>query len=534
MQTKKLLPLLPLALATSCAKVEEPRPNILWVMLEDWSTDAGCYGTKGVHTPNIDKLASEGILYTNAYTTAPVSSASRSAMMTGYYQNFVHGNQHRLASEDKQPLPEGVVPVPHLMKANGYYTQLMHYKTDCNYTPFAPADLFEDTRYWDKRNPEEPFFTGGNTQRKEGQPFFARMTFHGTHRTWKRDPERPIATEDVELPPYYYDNDFVRRDWANGLEQLQLCDRELGELMEQIDKEGLRENTIVIFLADNGRCHIRGKQFLYEPGVKVPMIIRWPGKIKPGQRSDVMVNTLDIVKTVIDLAGAKTQIPLHGMNLFGNEINEREYLFFARDRMDETHDAMRSVRSKDGLKLIHNLMPERPYLQYNQYKETSYPVLAEMNYLYLTGQLNEVQARFFAATKPEYELYDLNNDPYEINNLADDAEYAAQKATLLAALNDWRTNTIHDQGVSDDFRALNIYPEQCPEVSTDAFIAKTYGQYDVKRYGWPAFYPTRSAEEWKTIRDLWKEYIYRDASVPPVRPPFSELSKRMKKNKKKK
>ena len=521
---KKILFLALGAASFSCAdKKEEPKPNILWVMIEDWSTDLGCYGTKGVQTPNIDKLASEGILYTNAYTTAPVSSASRSAMMSGYYQNFVHGNQHRLNAADKKPLPEKVRPLPHLMKDAGYYTHLMTWKTDCNYIPFKAEDLFEDTRKWIDRDPSKPFFTGESTKRKEGQPFFARMTFDGTHRAWDRDPIRPIPTDSVEIPPYYPNTEFVRRDWANGLEQLQICDREIGELLEQLDKEGLSENTIVIFLADNGRCHIRGKQFLYEPGVKVPMIIRWHNKIKGGQRCDNMVNALDICKTVIDIAGATPEIPYHGVNLFSKDITTREHIFFARDKMDDTHDAMRSVRSADGFKLIHNLMPERAYLQFNRYKEGSYPVIAEMNYLYMTGKLNKVQSLFMAATKPEYELYDLNKDPYEINNLADDANYAERKANLLKALNDWRKNVIYDQGVSKDFRAKDIYPKECPEASTDLFVAKTLEKYDIKRYGWPSWYPTRSVEEWKKVRDAWIPYLFREPGEKVKRPAVNAL-----------
>lgn len=503
--------------ATLSLSAQEKRPNILWIMIEDWSTDLSCYGTKGVETPNIDRLASEGILYNNAYTTASVSSASRSAMMTGYYQNFVGGEQHR--EHNKQPLPYGIKPIPQLLEEAGYYTHLMCWKTDCNFTPNTKEELFHDTRDWEKRDKTKPFFAPDT---KDGKPFFAQMTFGGTHRAWDRDPVRPIDTKDVEIPPYYYDNDFIRRDWANGLEQLQIVDRQVGELLDQLEKEGLKENTVVIFLGDNGRCHIRGKQFLYEPGLKVPMIVRWPGEVKAGQVSDDLVLSLDICQTALDFAGVKPEIPLHGVNLLNGDTAKRKYIFGTRDKMDETHDCIRSIRSKDGFKLIHNLMTERPYLQYNQYKEGGYAPLAEMTYLYLTGKLNKVQSQLFVSTKPEFELFDLNNDPYEINNLADDPKYAKTKAKLLKELNKWRKDVIKDKEPTEEFRALNTFPKANPEKSVDDFVFKNKDKYDFNITGWPAWYPTRSEQEWKRIRDEWSVYLYRTPGTKMANPQIIE------------
>ncbi len=192
----------------AAAGASEKRPNILWITIEDWSPDLSCYGTRGIHTPHVDKLASEGIRYEWAFTTSPVCSTSRSAMMTGFHQNYIRANQHR--EHNKQPLPHGIKPIPHLLAEAGYFTALMSWKTDCNFTP----------------NKKEELFMGEDwAQRKPGQPFFARITIGGTHRSWIRDPARPIDIKDVELPPYYPDTHFVRRDWANDLEQMQLVDR---------------------------------------------------------------------------------------------------------------------------------------------------------------------------------------------------------------------------------------------------------------------------------------------------------------------
>ncbi|MEM1293962.1 MAG: sulfatase [Verrucomicrobiota bacterium] len=478
----------------------DDRPNILWITIEDWSTDLSCYGTKGVHTPHVDKLAAEGMRYENAFTTSPVCSTSRSAMMTGFHQNYIKANQHR--EHNKAPLPYGIKPIPHLMAEAGYYTAIMSWKTDCNFVPNQREELFTGTD-WSERDP--------------GQPFFARITFGGTHRSWKRDTERPIATSDVELPPYYPDNEFCRRDWANGLEQMQLVDREVGALLERLEKEGLADNTIVIFIGDHGRCHIRGKQFLYDGGIQIPMILRWPGTIEPGQVSHDMVMSIDLCATILEAAEFEAPVPLHGRSLFGAEVKNREYIFSARDKMDETHDSMRAIRSHTH-KLIHNLMPERPWCQYNRYKEGAYPMLAEMNVLHLQGKLNPVQARFFAATKPEFELYDLENDPHEVNNLADEPAHAEIKAKLLAELRNWRENVIEDQGVSAEFRADAVFPESSPSSQVDDWVEANQDNYDFNVCGWPAWYPTRSLEDWQDARKLWEPYVMRGPSSEKPRP----------------
>ncbi|MEM9365415.1 MAG: sulfatase [Planctomycetota bacterium] len=486
------------------------RPNILWITIEDWGPELSCYGTKGIHTPHVDQLASEGIRYQWAFTTSPVCSTSRSAMMTGYHQNFIGANQHR--ENNKQPLPAGIKPIPHLLKEAGYFTALMSGKTDCNFTPNSKRELFEGTDW---------------NQRAEGQPFFTRITFGGTHRKWNRDPARPVDPKEVELPPYYPDTPFVRRDWANGLEQMQLVDRQVGELLQRLDDEGLSENTIVFFIGDHGRCHIRGKQFLYDGGIRIPMIMRWPGRVAPGQVSDHLVMSLDICATIIEASGVKPQVPLHGTNLLNPELSQRQFVYAARDKMDETHDSMRAIRSHD-FKLILNLMPERPWCQYNRYKEASYPVLAEMNVMNMQGKLNAAQSRFFAATKPEVELFDLRNDPHEVVNVAEDPKYADAKAELLSQLRRWRADVIKDEGVSDMFRASDVFPGSNPEETVDDWCDQNAKDYDFKETGWPSWYPTRSLAAWKEARSQWEPWVFRSVDDPMKRPIIAREKKKTK------
>ena len=355
----------------------------------------------------------------------------------------------------------------------------------------------------------------GDERKPKEQPFFARITFGGTHRTWHRDPVRPIDGEDVELPPYYVDTPFARRDWANGLEQMQLVDREVGELLTRLEAEGLAKNTLVFFIGDHGRCHIRGKQFLYDGGIRIPMIMRWPGKVAAGQVSDDMVSSLDICATVLEAAGIEAPVPLHGKSLFSDAVKNRKYIFAARDKMDETHDAMRAIRSKD-YKLILNLMPERPYCQFNKYKEGSYPMLAEMNILNMKGKLTPEQAAFFAPTKPPIELFDLKRDPHEVRNRADDPALAEVRAELLKELAAWRKEVIDDQGVSADFRAVGIFPAACPADRVDEWVVANEEKYNFNKFGWPAWYPTRSLEEWEKARAAWEPFVMRapDSDMP--------------------
>ena len=248
--------------------------------------------------------------------------------MTGFHQNYIGAHQHRTA--DKKPLPSGIKPIPHLLEEAGYYTATMvGHKTDCNFT--TSRDLFMG-KSWDDR--------------AANQPFYVQATFAGTHRAFVRDPQRPIDADQVRLPPYYPDVPLARRDWANGLESVQVVDRQVGELLTRLEDEGLADNTIVFFIGDHGRCHIRGKQFLYDPGVQIPLIVRWPNHIKPGTVSNELVSTLDICQTIVILAGAKPAHNLQGLYLFGDDLAARKYIHFNRDKMDDTHDAMRAVRSR--------------------------------------------------------------------------------------------------------------------------------------------------------------------------------------------
>ena len=415
------------------------RPNILWIVAEDFCPDLSCYGTEVVKTPNIDKLASQGALFTNAFTTAPVCSASRSAFMTGMYQTTIGAHQHRAA--EYKPLADNLHLITHYFQKAGYFTSNSGQnwkkpgKTDFN---FKVKKAFDGTDY---------------RQRKPGQNFFSQINFSETHRDFKRDTENPIDPDTVKLPPYYPDHPITRRDWADYLECAQVLDKKVGKVLQRLEDDGLADNTIVFFFGDNGRPHIRGKQFLYEGGIHVPLIIRWPGHIKPGTIVDDLVSAIDFGPTCMSLVGMDIPPHMQGSPFLGpKKSKQRNYIFAARDRCDETVERIRCVRDK-RFKYIRNYRPHLPYMQPNMYKMRQYPVYSLMPILYAQGKLTPDQARFMAPVKPAEELYDLTNDPHELNNLADKPEHKDVLKRMSDLLDEWVKQT-NDKGEIPEDPAL--------------------------------------------------------------------------------
>ncbi len=463
-----------LAMADAPLFAQASKPNVLLIILEDWGPYLGCYGEKAMHTPHLDQLAAEGRRYNYCFTSAPVCSTGRSSLMTGMSQYTVHSQQHR--TQNKQKLPPGVKSLPELFRDAGYFTAL-----GCRYS--SKIDL-------NFAFPTSEIYLGKDwSQRKPGQPFFAHLTLIGTHRPWHSDPSHPIDPAKVVLPPWYPDTPLTRKDWAMGLESAQLSDELMGEIVARLRREGLYENTAIIITADHGVALPRAKQFLYDEGLRIPLIIRWPAGVRPGTVSDALVSNVDLVPTILALAGLPLPRNLQGRNILDPASPSRRFVFAGRDKMDSTHDAMRAVRSRD-FKYIVNLMPERPYCQFNDYKERSYPGLALLNVLHLEGKLPPEQDSFMQSTKAAEELYDLRKDPHEIHNVAGDPAYAATLQELRRELEQWR-KSVGDPGVSDEFR----------------------------KGGWSPKYPTRSLAEWKQILAQWEDHILRGGPTPTITAP---------------
>ena len=426
------------------AQSENDRPNILWILSEDISPDLSCYGAPLVETPNLDELARQGIRYTNAFTTGPVCSPSRSAMITGMYQTSIGAHHHRSHREDGYTLPEPVRLITDYFRQAGYFT--------ANVTTAAPGVQGSGKTDFNFTLKAKPFDGTDWNQRKPGQPFFAQLSIGVTHRGghWKNLSEKvknPVDPGKVKLPPYYPDHPVARQDWATYLNSIQLMDEYVGKILKRLDNENLAKNTVVIFIGDNGQCHVRGKQWLYDGGIHIPLIIRWPGRLRAGQVRDNMTSAIDISATVLKIAGIEPPAHMEGRVFLEaaadgtwKPVKKRDHIIAARDRCDETIDRIRCVRTQQ-CKYIRNFMPERPYTQRNRYKEQSYPVLNLMKGLQAQGKLTPVQSLFMAPRKPDEELYDVRSDPYEINNLAVSPEHQAILREMRAILEKWVEDT---------------------------------------------------------------------------------------------
>ena len=445
--------ILPVALAVSAAlafaastppKPRAPgRPNVLWLVAEDFGNQLSCAGTKQVWTPHLDRLAAEGARYPRFYTTAPVCSPSRSAFMTGMYQTTIGAHNHRSHRDDDYKLPEGVRTLPEWFRDAGYFTANVREfpdpipfrgegKTDYNFTP--PARPFDSARWADL---------------KSHQPFFAQVNFFETHRPF-RAPKRADPAQ-VEIPPYEPDHPVTRADRAAYLDSATELDRKVGLVLDRLAADGLLESTIVVFTGDNGQCHVRGKQFCYEEGLNVPLIVRWPkafpapAHFEPGTVDDRLLMAIDIAPTLLALCGIDIPAKMQGRPFLGDRAGpQREYVFGARDRCDETVFRLRTVRDA-RYRYIRNFTPERPFLQANEYKEKSYPVWNLLKELHAQGRLTPAQEVLCAPTMPAVELYDLDRDPHEITNLAADPAHRATLDRLRSVLDAWLVET-DDQG----------------------------------------------------------------------------------------
>jgi len=414
-------------------------PNIIWLMSEDISNDLACYGMEGLQTPNLDRLAGEGIRYVNCFSTNPICSPNRSAMLVGAHQNMIKAQHHR--SNREIPLMDPYKPITYWLREAGYTCILGHQevmgkgrKIDVNFKHerLGSYDGIEKFGIFDKLDTLDP----------ADQPFFAQIQLLVTHRGdwWNRVSEEStdkVDTAEISMPAYYADHPVIKEDWARYLDQIEYMDNEVGMIMDELKAKGLEENTIVIFIGDNGRCNIRGKGYLHDPGLRIPLIVWWPEGLGQGLVSDQVVSVTDISASILKLAGAELPDYLTGIPFIGVE-SSRDHVISARDLWDEIMEKSRSV-STNRFKYIRNYMPEVPFDAAQAYLEFYRPAVHVMRNLRDKGQLNDAQRFFFGPNKPAEELYDLQEDPHELNNLAENPEYSNILSELRGKLDSWES-----------------------------------------------------------------------------------------------
>ncbi|MDP6373680.1 MAG: sulfatase [Vicinamibacterales bacterium] len=469
--------------ATACGGLppdgeDEPeRPNILWIIAEDLGPELGVYGHPAVETPNLDRLAADGVRYTRAFTTAPVCSTSRSAFMTGMYQTTIGAHNHRSHRDDGYTLPAGVRVITDWLREAGYLTaNLVDLAGDANETYFRGTGKTD----WNFQYDGEPFDTDRWSDLAGAEPFYAQVNFPETHRgaEWDGAHEqitRPADPDAVWMPPYYPDHPEARADWAQYLNAVMSLDRKVGFVLDTLERDGLADRTLVVFMGDHGRAMVRGKQWPYDSGLHVPLIVRWPAAIpapagfEPGRVDDQLIAAIDLTATTLAIAGAGPPDGMQGRVFLGAQAGApREYLFGGRDRGDETVDRIRTVRDV-RYRYLRNYFPDRGLLQTNRYKEFTYPMIPLMRELDAEGQLTPLQARLLAPTRSAEELYDLEADPYETVNLAADPAHADVRARLRAALEGWIDES-NDQGRVPEAPEIHEYWERQMQQNYDARI----------------------------------------------------------------
>ena len=414
------------------------QPNILWIYIEDTNAWMSCYGDTVVETPHIDQLAAEGVRFDRAYMTSGVCSPTRSAVITGMYQTSIGAHEHYSSfskwrgnvMEKWEPNHLGVRTVPEIMQASGYYT-FNEGKFHYNFV-FDEDDLYHRhgaNGYKGAKNGTE--WSG----RKPGQPFFGQIQLVGGK---FRNAKPVVKNEDVPVPAIYPDHPIIRKNIAYHYNTILELDRELGEIVDGLKRDGLYDNTIIFFFSDHGSLMPRSKQFLYEEGIRVPFILRGPN-IPVGKVRDDLVSGIDISATTLALANIKIPDNMHGMNMMAKGFH-RHYILAARDRCDYTIDRIRAINT-GRYKYIRNFMTDKPYMQPNYRSESE--LMKFMHDQYEAGNLNETQARFFSDYRPAEELYDLENDPGETNNLVHShkREHAVQLAKHRDILYRWIINT---------------------------------------------------------------------------------------------
>lgn len=451
------------------------RPNIVLVLFEDMGLRVGAFGDPLAHTPNFDRIAAEGITYTRVFTTSGVCAPSRAALITGRYQQSISAQHMRTTNVGGIPPggpqnylavpPAGIIAFPEILRAEGYHTS-NDSKTDYQFgEPFTIWNVTGDGADW--------------SGRADGQPFFHMRTFLTTHESaiWPIDmvPQTPIeafvvsrnaqvfsnreARTDpatVSVPPYLPDAQEVRQDIATHYDNIAFTDIALGQLYDRLEAEGVLDDTILIVSTDHGDGLPRMKRSLYDSGLHVPMVIRFPNKMGAGEVNDELISFVDLAPTVLSIASAGTPDWIHGQNFLGpNRAPKRTYVFGAQDRMDNEPNLRRAVRDK-RFKLIVNDLEGDPYFEPLAFRD-SQPSMKALWAGLSDGTLPDAARQLFEPL-PRFQLYDTKLDPHEIKNIANEHDQKETLNRLADELDSWRKRIGDADLISEAQLIESIWP----------------------------------------------------------------------------
>jgi arylsulfatase A-like enzyme len=427
------------AISASMAICQVKNPNILWISCEDMSPHLGSYGEKVAQTPHLDQLAKEGVRYTQVYSTAGVCAPSRSALITGMYQTSIGTHNMRTLQPPQMqqfsPVPSYSALIPSYVKCFPEYLRKAGYYCTNNekqdYQFEAPVTV------WDE-NSKTANWRG---RLDKNQPFFAVINLMITHESqiFSRDKEPLLVNPDsVEIPPYYPDNAIIRKDIARHLSNVELMDKQVGEIIQQLKDDGLYDNTIIFFFSDHGDALPFVKREITQRGLKVPLIIRFPAAKNAGTVDKQLISFVDLAPTVLSLANIPLPKYLQGQAFLGSQKAKktRQYIFAARDRMDTEYDRVRAI-SDGRFEYIKNYFPEKPSYQNIAYR-LNIKGMKEIIRLKEERKLNQAQAYWFRPNKPVEELFDTQTDPYQFVNLAENPKFQQKLQELRNRYELWK------------------------------------------------------------------------------------------------
>jgi N-sulfoglucosamine sulfohydrolase len=450
------------------------KPNILFILSEDMSLDLGCYNMPAVKTPVLDNLAANGVQFMNAYGNNSICSPSRSNMMTGVHQNIIDAEHHR--SNRNIPLMKPYKPITSYLRDAGYTCILGNKmvkgggeKIDVNFkhSPIGKWDGVSEFGLFDKKGEFS----------KEDQPFFSQVTLFVTHRGdwWNEIREKSthkVNPTEIFLPLYYADTPAIREDWAKYLDQIEYMDYEVSLLLADLEAKEMRENTIIIFIADNGRSNVRGKGYLYEPGLHLPLIVNWPAGLSGGKKDTRLVASADVAVTILEAAGIVLPDYMTSKSIIKKDSNPRKYVYSTRDLWDEILEQSRAITT-NKYRYIKNNITNQSYDAQQAYLEFYRPAVQVMRGLNEKGVLTELQSRFFGPIKEPEELYDLIKDPFETKNIINNPKLKKIANQMRNYYKDWNTKN-HDYGLdpikwencihSDAVDVLQWLQKEKPEV----------------------------------------------------------------------
>ena len=450
------------------------RPNILWLVAEDLSPIIPAFGDDTVATPNLDRLAAEGVRYTRVFSTSGVCAPSRAALATGMYQNRI-GAQHMRTTNVSGfgvdgLIPYEAVPPPFVKMHSQYFREAGYYtsnnaKEDYQFRKAVTAwDDSSRTAHWRNRGPDQPFFSVFN--------------FNITHESqiWVQA-ENPLRVpEDLEvpIPPYLPDTAVAQRDVRQVYSNIVAMDEQVGQILEELEQDGLLQSTVIFWYSDHGGPLPRQKRLLYDAGLQVPMIIRYPDRWRAGELDDQLISFVDFKSTALSLAGIEPPEYVDGRAFAGEfqSSESRQYIHAAADRFDRQYDTIRAVRD-DRFKYLRNYHPERRYYLPLTYREQM-PIMQELLRLRDHNGLTGAQSQWFRESKPAEELFDTLADPHELTNLALDPAYSDKLLELRAELDRWLSG-FDDKGMMPEPDLINeIWPGMEQPVTSSPTASRQY------------------------------------------------------------